>query len=84
MKDEHNITLTDDECNVLRTILYSCVGGPVAGRLGRPRKVAESIASKVPWPNVGVYTATIEVVNQYGGTAVVVREAAVPAGGGDA
>ena len=51
MSVEHEITLTDDECNVLRTILYWCEDGPIDGHLSRPRKVVESIAAKVPWPN---------------------------------
>ena|GEM_PF-4370945 len=80
---EHQITLTDDECNVLRAILYGCVGGPVSGRLGRPRQIAQSIASKVPWPNPGAYTAGIRSVNSFGGQSVVVR-AAEAAGGGEA
>lgn len=74
--NEHKIILTDEECNVLRAILYGCVGGPVAGSRGRPRRVAESIASKVPWPNPVAYTAKIQEVNRFGGMAVVIREAA--------
>lgn len=68
------IELTDDECNVLRAILYGGVGGPASGRLGLPRKIAEMIAIKVPWPDPSKYKATIQIVNKYDSRAVVITE----------
>jgi len=76
------VTLTDDECNVLRAILYGAVGGPVSGRLGEPRSVASAIAEKVPWPDPGKYKVTIETVSRFGSQAAVIRRTAAEAAGG--
>lgn len=68
------VELTDDECSVLRAILYGAVGGPVSGSQGEPRRIVNAIAGKVPWLDRRKYRAEITTVNRRGRVAVVVSE----------
>jgi len=64
-----NITLTQEECDVIRAILYSIIGGDTKG----PREIVEQIMCKVPESHPNPFTATIEEVNRMGSLAGVVR-----------
>lgn len=65
------VEFTEDECDFIRAILYGALGGNQSG----PRKIAESIAEKLPWHIPTKFVATVESVNRYDNSkAVVVRE----------